>query len=517
MTPQEERVLRLRQLQFRQGPQQQQPPAPPVALPLDAQRPMDQQPDPAPVQMTPQPQIQQRPPVPEDIGQSMANAAGARSRADQLEAQINPPQPKQSLMQTIGQGALTGIRSMSYPGGYDAYKNAQDVKEHQRQQDLVARAQQARELGVQGDQTTQQLRNYGLQQDQNAASQANIASEIRQRQRAKAGSGAGGETYITDPGEGTNYTPGQIMNKGDYKPPTTPQLSKETVMPKPDLAKELGIDPSKPIDVMQNLQQGPNGPTGDQFYQTPQGNVKVTGRVTHWDKPSPYPEPPVTSYNPDVNANVITPRSDLASYKGTGTTLAPLAETTLASSRETDSTFARLTKIGQDYRDEFVGPGLGRVNELKTMLPEGTPFHLADLPTGYTDFAPQQAALTNDFIKFMTGAQMSESEAKRLSLQVPQGTDRGDVWKGKYDTMMKRVRIAKSLMDRHTAPPAGGWTAADIDRMVAESEQRSPTPQAGGGAQPVTSLGGGPKVGTVEDGHVFMGGDPANQKNWKKQ
>jgi hypothetical protein len=31
------------------------------------------------------------------------------------------------------------------------------------------------------------------------------------------------------------------------------------------------------------------------------------------------------------------------------------------------------------------------------------------------------------------------------------------------------------------------------------------------------SASGGPKVGTVENGYVFLGGDPAKPKSWKKK
>lgn len=39
--------------------------------------------------------------------------------------------------------------------------------------------------------------------------------------------------------------------------------------------------------------------------------------------------------------------------------------------------------------------------------------------------------------------------------------------------------------------------------------------QGGGSTKQLPSLNG-PKVGTIEDGHEYMGGDPADQKNWKK-
>lgn len=47
------------------------------------------------------------------------------------------------------------------------------------------------------------------------------------------------------------------------------------------------------------------------------------------------------------------------------------------------------------------------------------------------------------------------------------------------------------------------------------SEQKPPTTlpsqnQAGPG-----NIGGAPKVGTIEDGHTFLGGDPSDSKNWK--
>lgn len=54
------------------------------------------------------------------------------------------------------------------------------------------------------------------------------------------------------------------------------------------------------------------------------------------------------------------------------------------------------------------------------------------------------------------------------------------------------------------------------DRVASQGYQ---APAGGGvksGGVPGAVAGGGPKVGTLEDGHMFVGGDPSNPNSWKK-
>lgn len=83
---------------------------------------------------------------------------------------------------------------------------------------------------------------------------------------------------------------------------------------------------------------------------------------------------------------------------------------------------------------------------------------------------------------------------------------------------------------------SGMGRAGDANDLIAHATQADPFistvlpggqfyagPQSGlgaflqGGAAAPAFAPNGPAVGTVEDGYVFMGGDPANQANWRKQ
>jgi hypothetical protein len=75
--------------------------------------------------------------------------------------------------------------------------------------------------------------------------------------------------------------------------------------------------------------------------------------------------------------------------------------------------------------DEQIGPVAGRMGKLQQKFPL--------LPTDpeFNTFVAETATFQNSVIKAITGAQMSEPEAKRIMRQIPTENDKPDVWKAK--------------------------------------------------------------------------------------
>jgi hypothetical protein len=107
-----------------------------------------------------------------------------------------------------------------------------------------------------------------------------------------------------------------------------------------------------------------------------------------------------------------------------------------------------LDQLEKLYKDEYVGPLQGPIN-------------VAKASTGYTDdpnlaeFLAQSAAIKNRVIKAITGAQMSETEAKRITAQIPTMSDPPAMWKAK----LKATRDNYQYLLNAIAGKSGGGAA----------------------------------------------------------
>ena len=403
------------------------------------------------------------------------------TEADQLTQQAAPPPPIQGAGRQMMRGALEGIASLGHPQGFSGYRNDQLDRERQRQQDLLERAKQLRGESVQQQELQQRNRQIGLQEqgletDRQTLglTQRNIESQIADREREKFGYGANVGTFSER--TGAVKTPPTDLTQ------TAPrgQQYRDAVTNGRTIRKYF--DPANPSVVTYQEDIGPaqlpSVPGAFQFMVNPQGVVTAKGNTETGD---------------------ITPVENAEGARRNA-----MPGSVLTEQRNANVSLSRMTDLGTRFKEDFVGPAAGRYLAVKSQLPES----MASLPEGYTDFMPLQTEVKNDFIKFMTGAQMSESEARRLSAQVPLGTDRADVWQSKYNNMMKRVRVVKSLLDRQLS--AEGLTADDIERMVVEQEAAARNANLGGGgataqsATPAAPAGGArrgrynPATGQVE-------------------
>lgn len=84
-----------------------------------------------------------------------------------------------------------------------------------------------------------------------------------------------------------------------------------------------------------------------------------------------------------------------------------------------------LGKMKQQFNPDYVGPAAGRANTLRQYIPG-----ISQDPA-FAEFKANTDVLTNAVIKAITGAQMSEPEARRIKGQIPSITDPPDVWHAK--------------------------------------------------------------------------------------
>ena len=94
-----------------------------------------------------------------------------------------------------------------------------------------------------------------------------------------------------------------------------------------------------------------------------------------------------------------------------------------------------LNNLGTLFDTEFVGPIKGRVGSVKDAIGLN--------PQLQSEFLAATSAFVNAIIKQITGAQMSEPEAKRIKKQIPMPTDPPTVWKAKRNQSLKNIAFMK--------------------------------------------------------------------------
>ena len=115
-----------------------------------------------------------------------------------------------------------------------------------------------------------------------------------------------------------------------------------------------------------------------------------------------------------------------------------------------------LDKLEAGFRPEYVGPARGRANLLAQLVP-GVP-----LTEGFAEFEADSTTLANATIKAITGAQMSEPEARRIMGQIPRSKDRVEIWHAKARSM--RDNLA-SQIENIRGVNAPGYTPVTEDRL----------------------------------------------------
>lgn len=111
-----------------------------------------------------------------------------------------------------------------------------------------------------------------------------------------------------------------------------------------------------------------------------------------------------------------------------------------------DQSLGILNDLESLKSDSWLGPVQGRMTELEIGMPG------ASVSDKLAKFAAQTATLKNAVVKAITGAQMSEPEAKRIMKQIPDFSDKPNVWKQKLDATRENMQVLK----RRTIELSGG-------------------------------------------------------------
>jgi hypothetical protein len=102
------------------------------------------------------------------------------------------------------------------------------------------------------------------------------------------------------------------------------------------------------------------------------------------------------------------------------------------------------------YKPEYVGPVAGRVGTIGQQIP-GVP-----VDEDRAQFYAATSVVRNAVIKAITGAQMSEPEARRIKAQIPSENDKPGVWESKYLQSIANVsRLEEALARRQGTPTQG--------------------------------------------------------------
>lgn len=118
---------------------------------------------------------------------------------------------------------------------------------------------------------------------------------------------------------------------------------------------------------------------------------------------------------------------------GLGKPAAAAERTAIAEER---ASIDSLNNLKQLFKEEFVGLAIGRVAPAAGLVGQTT--------KQQEDFMAATSAFKNMIIKQITGAQMSEPEAKRIMKQIPDITDPPKRWKAKWEQSIKNIeRIHK--------------------------------------------------------------------------
>lgn len=126
----------------------------------------------------------------------------------------------------------------------------------------------------------------------------------------------------------------------------------------------------------------------------------------------------------------------------------------------------RLKVMFDEGGKRFVGPLAGRWEDIRQRTPG------FKVNKTYANFKAATDAFKNSVIKAVTGAAMSEPEAKRIIGQIPTEIDKPDVWIAKAEQTRKNladlqgVIAKKSSSAPSTAPPAGETPEQRIKRLL---------------------------------------------------
>jgi hypothetical protein len=128
---------------------------------------------------------------------------------------------------------------------------------------------------------------------------------------------------------------------------------------------------------------------------------------------------------------------------------------------EEEAGLDRINEIRGLYDSNYVGPAMGRWNQLRQNIPD-LPGQFDDIPEPLAKFMASAAGLKNDMIRLITGAAVGVQEAKRIEREIPNITDRPEVFTAKLAqteknrmSLMARIGAATGMGQGPTGQTSG--------------------------------------------------------------
>ena len=394
------------------------------------------------------------------------------TRADELERQAQPPVRQGGLVPQLLKSTLEGIASSNMPGGYMAYRQQQDQNERQRQQDLLARVNQLRSQSADAEQLGLQRRTVGMNEQKLAGDLNEQLARVNLLRNPKPefSSGTQGMIYNKETGEVTN-------------PGVTP-IGNRTV--ERDGRKFIEyFHQSDPSTVLHTADAGVA--TGEPLYPVMEGGKPIlrprsqaAGQAT-----------PTTIYQASGMPSV-------GGVPGISTTPPPpIPDTTQASLAGWKQSIGQIDAILPQLRSakNALGPLTGRIK-------------LAEIEKlGGLGATPEQIKLAVDIRRSLMSQAFAEGGKQLTPTEL--GVFEG-LTPALTDTMEQA--IIKAEQSRNYLQ-----TRYDERLSTMPYRQRAQIPEAATPATRDISNASAPAIGTIENGYIFQGGNPADPNSWKKQ
>ena len=148
---------------------------------------------------------------------------------------------------------------------------------------------------------------------------------------------------------------------------------------------------------------------------------------------------------------------------GGGVTARPpgnLGQRTVENEAALDS-LGRLKDMYDKGAKDDIGPAEGRARSVGQKVPGG-----AFVTERFANFEAATRAFQNAMIKAITGAQMSEPEAKRIMGQIPNVNDNPTVWQAKYTQSVKNMEDLENRTRTDRGAPKPDPTDALLDELL---------------------------------------------------
>lgn len=113
---------------------------------------------------------------------------------------------------------------------------------------------------------------------------------------------------------------------------------------------------------------------------------------------------------------------------------------------ENESSLQSLSRLGNLYKPEFVGPVRGRAGQLRQAF--GGTAGVEALSEEESRFRAEGAAFRNKLIKAITGSALSSNEQDRILKQIPSENDPPQTWEGKYEATVQNMEQHADLFKK---------------------------------------------------------------------